>query len=387
MHLYAVAVSLAVSILIVALALRRRSPAAAAPGMLRRAIGFAGGPLPLSVAIHAAILLLLILTVRQTRGRDLLMVNLEAGGGGGGGSEMQDLDMPDLPMPDVAPQRMDLPQEADTSQAVGMATEYVRAAGGGGIGIGRGGGIGSGTGKGIGPGFGGFIIDLRRKGLDVVLVIDGTESMSLIIDDVKARMGQLVETVHRLVPIARIGIVVFGGKGEQLEVQPLTVSSRRIAAFISRITTRGGGEWEEDIYGACEYAIDRMEWRPGAKKVIVMVGDAPPRKEDFQPLLGLIRRFRDRSGTFNTIDVAAEEHERFERQFWLKVHREEPPQISPLPEFYRQTEAAYQVLAAAGGGTMKSLAHDMRINREVMILAFGDNWRDQIGAFTRLLDK
>src|SRR5581483_4603569 len=138
MHLYAVAVSLAVSILIVALALRRRSPAAAAPGMLRRAIGFAGGPLPPSVAIHAAILLLLILTVRQTRGRDLLMVNLEAGGGGGGGSEMQDLDMPDLPMPDVAPQRMDLPQEADTSQAVGLASDYVRAAGGGGIGkIGR----------------------------------------------------------------------------------------------------------------------------------------------------------------------------------------------------------------------------------------------------------
>jgi len=386
MHLYAVMVSLAVSILIVALALRRRPPAAA-PGMLRRAIGFAGGPLPLSVAIHAAILLLLVLTVRQTRGRDLLMVNLEAGGGGGGGSEMQDLDMPDLPMPDVAPQRMDLPQEADTSQAVGLASDYVRAAGGGGIGIGRGGGIGSGGGKGIGPGFGGFIIDLRRKGLDVVLVIDGTESMSLIIDDVKARMGQLVETVHRLVPIARIGIVVFGGKGEQLEVQPLTISSRRIAAFISRITARGGGEWEEDIYGACEYAIDRMEWRAGAKKVIVMVGDAPPRKEDFQPLLGLIRRFRDRNGTFNTIDVAAEEHERFERQFWLKVHREEPPQISPLPEFYRQTEAAYQVLAAAGGGTMKSLAHDMRINREVMILAFGDNWRDQIAAFTRLLDK
>ena len=116
------------------------------------------------------------------------MVNLEAGGGGGGGNEMQDLDMPEVPMPDQAPQQMEQPTAVDTSQAVGLANDYVRAAGGGGIGIGRGGGMGSGYGHGIGSGFGGFIGELRRKGLDVVLVIDGTGSMNLIIDDVKAKV-------------------------------------------------------------------------------------------------------------------------------------------------------------------------------------------------------
>jgi hypothetical protein len=353
---------------------------------VRAAIRFLIGPFPLSVALHVFALLFLIITVHEQRGRELIMVNLEAGGGGGGGNEMQDLDMPEVPMPDTAPQQMEQPTAVDTSQAVGLANDYVRAAGGGGIGIGRGGGMGSGYGHGIGSGFGGFIGELRRKGLDVVLVIDGTGSMKLIIDDVKAKMMQLVQSIHRLVPIARIGIVVFGGKGEPMHIQPLTLSPQKLSDFLNGIQAMGGGEWEEDTMGACETAVNKMDWKPYAKKVIVLVGDSPPRNEDFQPLMALIRQFKANNGTFNTVDVAAEEHERFEREFWLKVHREEPPKISPLPAFYRQTQAAYKVLAAAGGGSMKSLTKDAHINQQVLILAFGDQWQSQVAAFGRGLN-
>ncbi|HEY6420747.1 MAG TPA: hypothetical protein VIX59_17270, partial [Candidatus Binataceae bacterium] len=106
---------------------------------IRDALRLMLGPFPLSVAIHVLILLFLIISIHEQRGRELIMVNLEAGGGGGGGNEMQDLDMPEVPMPDTAPQQMEQPTAVDTSQAVGMANDYVRAAGGGGIGIGRGG--------------------------------------------------------------------------------------------------------------------------------------------------------------------------------------------------------------------------------------------------------
>ena len=221
---------------------------------IRSAIRFLIGPFPLSVALHVALLLVLIITIHEQRGRELIMVNLEAGGGGGGGNEMQDLDMPEVPMPDSAPQQMEQPTAVDTSQAVGLASDYVRAAGGGGIGIGRGGGMGSGYGHGIGSGFGGFIGELRRKGLDVVIVIDGTGSMKLIIDDVKAKMQQLVQSIHRLVPIARIGIIVFGGKGEKMNVQPLTLSPQKLSDFLNGIQAMGGGEWEEDTLGAVQTA-------------------------------------------------------------------------------------------------------------------------------------
>jgi hypothetical protein len=359
---------------------------------IRRSLGFLLGPFPLSVAIHVIILLFLLITVHEQRGRELIMVNLEAGGGGGSNNdEMQDLDMPEVPMPDTAPQQMDQPTAVDTSQNVGLANDYVRAQGGGGIGIGRGGGMGSGYGHGIGAGFGGFIGELRRKGLDIVLVIDGTGSMNLIIDDVKTKMGQLIRAVHRLVPIARVGVVVFGGKGEARVIQPLTLSPDKLQAFLGKIQAMGGAEWKEDTLGAVEAAMpdsivgaqSKMDWKPYAKKVIVLVGDSPPEKEDFAPLMAEIRKFKTQNGTFNTIDVTAEEHERFEREFWLKVHRQEPPSITPLPEFYQETRQAYKVLASAGGGAMKSLTKDTHINQQVLILAFGDQWQTQVSAFGR----
>jgi hypothetical protein len=66
--------------------------------------------------------------------------------------------------------------------------------------------------------------------------------------------------------------------------------------------------------------------------------------------------------------------------------REEPPKISPLPAFYQQRQAAYKVLATAGGGSMKSLTQDAHINQQVLILAFGDQWQSQVSAFGRGLN-
>src|SRR5271156_3012294 len=97
----------------------------------RSAVRFLIGPFPLSVALHVALLLVLIITIHEQRGRELIMVNLEAGGGGGGGNEMQDLDMPEVPMPAAAPQQMEQPTVVDTPQAGGLNNYYVRAAGGG----------------------------------------------------------------------------------------------------------------------------------------------------------------------------------------------------------------------------------------------------------------
>jgi hypothetical protein len=164
---------------------------------------------------------------------------------------------------------------------------------------------------------------------------------------------------------------------------PLTLDPRKLGDFLDHVQAKGGGEWEEDTYGAVDAAVERLDWKPFAKKVIVLVVDLPPEKDDFTPLLALIRKFKADNGTFNTVDVSQQEHKRFERAFWLKVHKEEPPEISPLPEFYRQTRSAYELLASAGGGVMKSLAPEGGINEQVMILVFGDAWQSQVTAFSR----
>ncbi|MGH7913399.1 MAG: vWA domain-containing protein, partial [Candidatus Binataceae bacterium] len=353
MPLYAIVILAVISIAALAFALSRimmrPKRSAPLPGVyedearideeghsIRDALRFMVGPFPLSVAFHVLLLLILIATIKVQSARDLLMVTLQQAGGGGGAKhdELRDVDMPDLTMPDTMPQ-MVVPKVAAVSHTtVPLTHQYVRDVSAGGIGIGAGNGIGSGSGPGIGTGFGGFIGELRRKGLDIVLVIDDTGTMDLIINDVRDRMDELVMAIHRLVPIARVGIVVFGGRSERVDIEPLTISSHRLQTFLTGIGAKGHGA-QGDVYAACVTAVNQMNWKPYAKKVIVLVGDSPPRFEDYGPLLSLIARFRAQDGTFNTIDVSAEEHERYEREFWLKSHSGRPPgeSISPLAEF------------------------------------------------------
>lgn len=143
----------------------------------------------------------------------------------------------------------------------------------------------------------------------------------------------------------------------------------------------------ENVRGGIATAIDKMEWRPYAKKVIVLVADAPPSREDFAATRELIQGFRARNGTFNAVDLSRLEHERFQRAFDQKVHRIEDEKNSggALPQFYRETQLAYQVLTRDGGGAMHSLDSNEQINQQVMILAFGDQWRDMVAAFGRPL--
>jgi len=355
--------------------------------LLHRAIRFAG-PFPLSVALHLAALLFLIITIHEQRGRELVMVNLEPGGGSGSDEAAPEIDQPMVPMPESEPIKTEMPSVVDISKV--PMPGGVAGSDCGGIDTGRpGGGIGGGgRGPGGGNGFGEFVGKLRRTGLDIALAIDGTGSMSLIIDDVRAKMQELVQSIHRIVPIARVGIVVFGGKGDPMQIQPLTLDPAKLSAFLDHVQARGGDEWEENTYGAIGAAMQQLDWKPYAKKVIVLVGDSPPQKEDFQPLLALGQKFKSDNGTLNTVDVSEQEHARFERAFWIRVHHQEPPEISPLPAFYRQTQSAYRVIAHAGGGEMKTLAPESGgIDQQMMLLVFGDQWKTQVAAFSRNLSE
>jgi hypothetical protein len=352
---------------------------------IKEALLFVAGPFPISIAIHVAVLLFLIHEVQVAVAPKYINIHLESGGGGtGGGSPDVKLPpMPDIATPDTAVTGLSFPVPRVATQQTISTTytnEYVRAVNrgqyGSGFGGGFGGGYGTGYGRGIGSGFGGFIGELRKKGLDVVLVIDGTGSMQFVEDQVKAKMEKLVLAIHRLVPTARIGIVQFGGRGEADEVQPFTTSPDQLQTFLHNIKAQNGSfDWREDTLKAIQIAVDQMQWEPSAKKVIVLVGDTPPWDEDVAPIMNLITRFRAENGTFNTVDVTVEEHELFEREaLGAKT-------ISPLPDFYYLTQNAYKEMAHEGGGEWRSLSKDNAINQQVLMFAFGQQWQSQIAAF------
>ncbi len=390
-----VMVVLATSVIVLALLLglafrALRRPIASERGRdawrsIKEALIFLIGPFPISIALHVAVLLFLIHEVTLVVAPKYINIHLESVGGGSGGAspDVKLPPMPDIATPDTAVTGLSFPVPKIASQRTITTTytnEYVRAVNRGqygtGFGGGFGGGYGTGYGRGIGTGFGGFIGELRKKGLDVVLVIDGTGSMRFVMNEVKAKMQKLVLAIHRLVPVARIGIVQFGGRGEADQIQPFTTSSAQLQTFLSNINAQNGSyDWREDTLTAVKTAVDQMQWRPDAKKVIVLVGDTPPWDEDFAPIMNLITTFRGQNGTFNTVDVTQEEHELFEREA-LNAKT-----ISPLPDFYLLTQRAYQEMARVGGGEWRSLTKDNAINQQVLMLAFGRQWQSQIAAF------
>lgn len=347
---------------------------------------FVEGPFEIAIALHVVIILALLWGVHLQAGNNLILVKLQ-GGGGGGSQELKQLNLPEMAMPEM---KMPLPIQrpivaSQSSEVISTATRYVRSAmSGEGIGVGRGGGIGSGYGRGIGQGFGGFIGGLRKSGFEIAIVIDGTGSMLRVIGDAKARMRELIFAIHRLVPTARIGIVVFGGRGESIETQPLTTSSDKLIAFLNGISAHNGGAWQEDTLGAIRTAVDRMAWKPESHKVIILIGDTPPFNEDYEPVLDEIRRFRAEHGSFNTVDVTVEEHERFVKEYYESMGIKPPPgAFKEMPAFYQQTEGAYRLMAQTGGGVWKSLTKDQQINQQILILAFGEQWQNEVSAFGR----
>lgn len=57
------------------------------------------------------------------------------------------------------------------------------------------------------------------------------------------------------------------------------MSADNLADFLSGVKGMGGGEPEEETKDAIATAVNKMSYKPYAKKVIVLIGDLPPKKE------------------------------------------------------------------------------------------------------------
>ena len=235
-----------------------------------------------------------------------------------------------------------------------------------------GGGVG-----GLGGSFGDYVGGLRKVGLDLVLVIDTTESMQFVIDEVKAHVTSLVETIQRMVPTSRIGIVVYRDQGDEYVVKWSDLSFRtdKLRAFVSNITASGGGDWEEAVLDGVDAAINELSWRKKSKKIIILIGGSPPHPEDVPPLETMVKAFRADGGSLSTIDVTDHLHLTFNRELWKSLHGNKPFVAPEKPAFYSQVTKVYGDLARGGGGELVQLDDGKKLIRDVVILTFGTRWK------------
>jgi len=177
-----------------------------------------------------------------------------------------------------------------------------------------GGGGGTGTGPGIldgtSPGFGKFIGDLRGTGLDVVLVLDATDSMTPYIEQAKVRLHSVLNVITGLVPNARVGMVAYKDYGDEygpeaVKVMAITNDHQAVRKFIDEIVAGGGGDIPEPLHEALAAATSakRMGWNPRRKRVIILVGDSPVHTSARAAAYNLAAAFARDGGVINVIDT------------------------------------------------------------------------------------
>jgi Mg-chelatase subunit ChlD len=216
---------------------------------------------------------------------------------------------------------------------------------------------------------------MRAVGLDVVFVVDATGSMGWLIEEVRERIDALAGAVRRLVPVTRFGVVAYRDYDDPefvTTIEPLSLSTLRVRRFLERLEARGGGDIPEAVDAGLETALERAGWKPEARHVIVILGDAPPHAERMARTLELARAFRERGGTVTAVDVSFDANPRIAAAR-LGKRVEELTTVSRrgvLPEL--------QQIASAGGGDASTLEADRRAIRRIGVLIFGERWAEQV---------
>ena len=171
--------------------------------------------------------------------------------------------------------------------------------------------------------------------IDVVFAVDTTGSMGGLLDGAKRTVWSIASHIRKTDPDAdlRIGLVAYKDIGDEYVTKPFSLTTDLDAVYgeLASYTASGGGDTPEDVDAALDDSLHKMQWRDGAKKMLFVVGDAPPASRGEVPTYDKLAQEASTSGiTINTI-----------RCGWDS-----------------QTQLAFSRMAELGGGEFSTIQQD-----------------------------
>ncbi len=199
--------------------------------------------------------------------------------------------------------------------------------------------------------------DLRKRGLDLVLVLDATGSMTPVLEATKRRIESVVSSLRVLVPDLRMRLVAYRDHREAFLTlaSPLTADPRLLEDFLAGVPAYGGGDAPESVLSGLQRAMERTRWRKGARRIVLLFGDAPPHQRPMPLLETIVREFK---GTAHAVDVSG-----------YPFDRGGPVRI-----------AAFRKIAKWGGGKAVRLTREDELLKLLLVLALGPEHRASIEA-------
>lgn len=117
-----------------------------------------------------------------------------------------------------------------------------------------------------------------QKTLDLVFVIDATESMSDDVGKLRELLESFITEYLPKYPSWRIGLVLYKDYDEDFLVKQACSFTTDLAVFkkaLNSFHVQGGRDIPEAVYEGLDGAL-AMPWNPEADKKIILIGDAPP---------------------------------------------------------------------------------------------------------------
>ncbi|GEM_PF-2762910 len=195
------------------------------------------------------------------------------------------------------------------------------------------------------PAFQLYLKELRSKGLDLVFVLDVTGSMGPELKEAQKRTMDIIRILRRIIPSLRVGFAAFGDKIR--ESGALTFDYDAVLHKLNKLEAFGGGDINEAVCLGFENALRGQAWRKEARKVVVLVGDAPPHWPHKASLVAFLGK-REMGVEFSAIEAHTTE-------------------VTHLPSFVE--------VAAQGGGQVVRLQQTRDLLRHLVVSALGPAWR------------
>jgi hypothetical protein len=142
--------------------------------------------------------------------------------------------------------------------------------------------------------------------IDVVFAVDTTGSMGGLIDGAKRTVWSIANHIRQTDPNAnlRIGLVAYRDVGDDYITRDFALTTDLDAVFaeLSSYQADGGGDTPENVDAALDITLHKMKWRGDAKKLVFLVGDAPPASRGDVPTFDVLaREAGERQIVINTI--------------------------------------------------------------------------------------
>ena len=134
----------------------------------------------------------------------------------------------------------------------------------------------------------------NMRSFDAAFVVDATGSMGPIIQWLHRDVKRLMKVFGMVSLEPRIGLTFYRDQGDAFitRSQPLTSSVDALLGELSQMTAKGGGDLPEAVFDGLSECMNKNAWvlNDAGKRVIILIGDAPPKPETMDKCVALVQR-------------------------------------------------------------------------------------------------